>query len=196
MQIKQIEGNEIKALVYRPWNGIQYGADESERIIKQYSKTPFDRSAGAYIMSKRELMFWEQYFRDLSEDEKLIREANLAYHPADVEDYLRRELDIAGDDPRLHHKARQKALEALKKDFPAWAKQLKAREVTQDMLVNLRFSLRTDMDIIDYLRQQVRYGETRSAVIKRTMRIGIAYEKRIEEKRAETIANMKKEGWI
>ena len=64
------------------------------------------------------------------------------------------------------------------------------------MLVNLRFSLRTDMDIIDYLRQQVRYGETRSAVIKRTMRIGIAYEKRIEEKRAETIANMKKEGWI
>jgi hypothetical protein len=196
MRVKIIEGNELKELIYRPWNGVQYGADTSEEITKTYSKTPYDRSAGAYIMSRKEYEFWDKYFSDLAEDEKAIREANLAYHPADVEDYLRKELDLAGDDPRLHHAARQQALESLAADFPLRARNLQQRERRHDMPINFRLSYRTDTDIIDFMRQAERLGEPRTTTFKRLVRVGIEYEKQIEREREDKIREMKKEGWL
>jgi hypothetical protein len=196
MQIKLIEGNEAKALLYRPWNGVQYGPDQSENIVKQFAKTTFDRNSGAYIMSKKEYTFWTQYFLDLTADEKAIREANLCYHPLDVEEALQRELSIVGDDPRLHHAARQNALKALIEKYPARSRSLKNRDLVQYATSHLRFNRDTDADIIDYLQQQIRYGLTKTAAIKKVMRTGMEVESAADAEREETLSKMRKEGWL
>lgn len=196
MKIKLVEGGDLQELVYRPWNGVQYGANEAAAIVKQYVSVPFDRSAGAYIMQRAAWRFWATYLEQLAEDERAIREAYLVYHPADVEDALRRELDLAGDDPRLHHRARQAALDALAEAYPRRAKDLVARPAKVDYTLNVRFNHRTDRELIDYLHRAHREGETRSAALKRLMRIGLEYQLQIDTEREAVLAQMRQEDWL
>ena len=196
MRIKLIEGGELKVLRYRPWNGVQYGADQSEEIVKQYSKTILDRASQAYVMSRGTYRFWEKYFEELTEDEQQIRAAYLAYHPSDVEEHLRRELDAAGDDVRLHHKARQTALKTLAKAFPGRAKLLADRVVKTSTTMAIRLNYKQDADIMEYLAERERLNEVKAKVIKRLLRDGIKQEKARDEEKRAAIAKAKKEGWI
>lgn len=196
MKIKIIEGGAIKTLVYRPWNGIQYGADKSEEIIRQYSPTTFDRAIGAHVMSLKTYTFWEQYFDDLERDEKQIREAYLTFFPNDVEEYLRRELDIAGDNPALHHAARQQAINALHNDFPDRVKAIKRKRYTRDMAINVIMSHENDLDIITYINSRRSKGETITSAVKNALRMGIKIENELEKEREASIERLKKQGWI
>lgn len=196
MRVKVIEDNAIRELTYRPWNGVIYGADKSEDIVKQYTQVPFDRSIGAFVMARGSYRFWERYFAELSEDEKEIRAAYLTYHPADVEDYLRRELDLAGDDPRLHHKARQTALQSLAEAFPARAKRLRDREVVTNTNINMRLNHAKDADLMQYLAKLERGGETRTGAVKRLLRLGIQYDQVIDGEREEALIKAREQGWI
>lgn len=195
MVIKVMDTGRTERLSYRTWDGIKYGQDEAEDIVRQHSNVPFDRSAQAFIMSHKDFTFWKQYFKHLERDEQSLRGLYQKYHAADVEKILKEELRIAGDDPARHHKARLSAIRQIKERAQTrTSKDLKSYHY--DELMSIRFSARHDGDIIDILRDAERKKVSKGSEVKRYIRLGLQHEKEKESRLQDDIDTLKSKGWL
>lgn len=195
MVVRVIETGRTETLSYRAWDGIRYGQNEAENIVRQYLDAPFDRAHQAYVMSKKDYSFWRQYFRHLESDAKLIRDMYQKYRASDVETALKLELDIAGDDPARHHKARRNALRAIREKCEARPERT-ARAYPYDEQLCIRFSAVADGDLIDLLQETERNGLKRAAELKRYIRLGLEYERQIAAQREADIQTLRDKGWL